>query len=115
MEFLGYKWVYWMILLPAVLASILIGLCADSGTSCKAQFLDSSWRQVISVVWYTATVRIDNFPPLEPQAQERESNPEPGLPRAAGPEDRETNRPHFSGIKPLRADVEGDNPPRKVD
>ncbi|KAJ9065379.1 hypothetical protein DSO57_1020232 [Entomophthora muscae] len=60
-------------------------------------------------------VRIDNFPPLELQAQERESNPEPGFPWAAGPEDRETNHPHFSGIKPLQADVEEDNPPRKVD
>ncbi|KAJ9070551.1 hypothetical protein DSO57_1006891 [Entomophthora muscae] len=60
-------------------------------------------------------VRIDNFSPLELQAQERESNPEPGFPRAAGPEDRKTNRPHFSGIKPLQADVEEDNPPRKVD
>ncbi|KAJ9071678.1 hypothetical protein DSO57_1034548 [Entomophthora muscae] len=61
------------------------------------------------------SVRIDNFPPLEPQAQERELNPEPGLPQAAGPEDCETDRPHFSGIKPPQTDVEGDNPPRKVD
>ncbi|KAJ9076868.1 hypothetical protein DSO57_1022073 [Entomophthora muscae] len=58
---------------------------------------------------------IDNFSPLELQAQERESNLEPGFPQAAGPEDRETNRPHFSGIEPLRADVEEDNLPRKVD
>ncbi|KAJ9050399.1 hypothetical protein DSO57_1014623 [Entomophthora muscae] len=29
-------------------------------------------------------VRIDNSPPLEPQAQERESNLEPGLPRPPG-------------------------------
>ncbi|KAJ9072911.1 hypothetical protein DSO57_1022240 [Entomophthora muscae] len=60
-------------------------------------------------------VRIDNFSPLELQAQERESNPEPGFPQAAGPEDRKTNRSHFSGIEPLQADVEEDNPPRKVD
>ncbi|KAJ9085072.1 hypothetical protein DSO57_1017430 [Entomophthora muscae] len=60
-------------------------------------------------------VRIDNFSPLELQAQERESTPEPGFPRAAGPEDRKTNCLHFSGIKPLQADVEEDNPPRKVD
>ncbi|KAJ9057385.1 hypothetical protein DSO57_1023254 [Entomophthora muscae] len=60
-------------------------------------------------------VRIDNFPPLEPQAQEQELNPESGLPQAARPEDRKTNCPHFSGIEPLQADVEGDNPPRKVD
>ncbi|KAJ9057205.1 hypothetical protein DSO57_1024861 [Entomophthora muscae] len=60
-------------------------------------------------------VRIDNFSPLELQAQERESNLEPGFPRAAGPEDRKTNCLHFSGIKPLQADVEEDNPPRKVD
>ncbi|KAJ9054601.1 hypothetical protein DSO57_1012667 [Entomophthora muscae] len=59
--------------------------------------------------------QIDNFPPLEPQAQERESNPEPGFPQAAGPEDCETNRWHFSGIEPPRADVEEDDPPRKVD
>ncbi|KAJ9050420.1 hypothetical protein DSO57_1014643 [Entomophthora muscae] len=61
------------------------------------------------------TVRTDNFPPLEPQAQERKLNPEPGSPRAAGPEDRETACPHFSGIEPPRADVEEDDLPRKVD
>ncbi|KAJ9083595.1 hypothetical protein DSO57_1033070 [Entomophthora muscae] len=60
-------------------------------------------------------VRIDNFSPLELQAQERESNPEPGFPRAAGPEGRKNNHPHFSGIEPLQADVEEDNLPRKVD
>ncbi|KAJ9049391.1 hypothetical protein DSO57_1025126 [Entomophthora muscae] len=60
-------------------------------------------------------VRIDNFPPLELQAQEQESNPEPGFPQAVGPEDHKTNHLHFSGIKPLQADVEEDNPPRKVD
>ncbi|KAJ9067813.1 hypothetical protein DSO57_1035363 [Entomophthora muscae] len=60
-------------------------------------------------------VRIDNFSPLELQAQERELNPEPGFPWAAGPEDCETNCPHFSGIEPLQADVEEDGPPRKVD
>ncbi|KAJ9051937.1 hypothetical protein DSO57_1039102 [Entomophthora muscae] len=42
-------------------------------------------------------VRIDNSPPLEPQAQERESNPEPGSPQAARPRDCGTAHPHFSG------------------
>ncbi|KAJ9079676.1 hypothetical protein DSO57_1032983 [Entomophthora muscae] len=60
-------------------------------------------------------VRIDNFSPLELQSQEQELNLEPGFPRAAGPEDCKTNCPHFSGIKPLQADVEEDNPSRKVD
>ncbi|KAJ9054170.1 hypothetical protein DSO57_1017474 [Entomophthora muscae] len=60
-------------------------------------------------------VRIDNFSPLELQAQEQESNPEPGFPRAAGLEDHETNHPHFSGIEPLQAEVKEDIPPRKVD
>ncbi|KAJ9071878.1 hypothetical protein DSO57_1032821 [Entomophthora muscae] len=63
----------------------------------------------------TRSVRTDYFPPLEPQAQEQKSNPEPGSLRAAGPEDRETARPHFSGIEPPQADVEEDDPPRKVD
>ncbi|KAJ9065357.1 hypothetical protein DSO57_1020468 [Entomophthora muscae] len=63
----------------------------------------------------TSFVRIDNFSPLELQAQEQESNPEPGFPQAAGPEDHETDHPHFPGIEPLRADVEEDNPPRKAD
>ncbi|KAJ9064077.1 hypothetical protein DSO57_1034190 [Entomophthora muscae] len=63
----------------------------------------------------TLTVRTDNFPPLEPQAQERELNPEPGSPWAAGPVDCETARLHFSGFEPLQADVEEDDPPRKVD
>ncbi|KAJ9057464.1 hypothetical protein DSO57_1022412 [Entomophthora muscae] len=61
------------------------------------------------------TFRTDNFSPLEPQAQEQESNPEPGSPWAARPEDCETACPHFSGIKPPQADVEEDDPPRKVD
>ncbi|KAJ9062775.1 M-phase phosphoprotein 8 [Entomophthora muscae] len=43
--------------------------------------------------------RIDNSPPLEPQAQERELNPEPGSP---GPMDHRTARPHFSGIEPCK-------------
>ncbi|KAJ9076926.1 hypothetical protein DSO57_1021649 [Entomophthora muscae] len=60
-------------------------------------------------------VRIDNFTPLELQAQVRELNLEPGFPRAAGPEDRETNRLHFSGIEPLQAEVNKDIPPRKLD
>ncbi|KAJ9090406.1 hypothetical protein DSO57_1002718 [Entomophthora muscae] len=30
-------------------------------------------------------VKIDNSSPLKTQAQERESNPEPGFPRATGP------------------------------
>ncbi|KAJ9048342.1 hypothetical protein DSO57_1035973 [Entomophthora muscae] len=63
----------------------------------------------------TIHVRTDNFPPLEPQAQEQESNPEPGSPRAARPEDRETTHLHFSGIEPPQADIEEDDPPGKVD
>ncbi|KAJ9054934.1 hypothetical protein DSO57_1009352 [Entomophthora muscae] len=57
-------------------------------------------------------VRIDNSPPLEPQAQEQESNQEPGFPWAAGPMDA---RPHFSGVKPLQADAEYDGPPSETD
>ncbi|KAJ9069308.1 hypothetical protein DSO57_1019871 [Entomophthora muscae] len=64
---------------------------------------------------YNPHVRTDNFPPLEPQAREQESNPEPGSPQAARPEDCETARLHFSGIEPLQADVEEDDLPRKVD
>ncbi|KAJ9077740.1 hypothetical protein DSO57_1013812 [Entomophthora muscae] len=64
---------------------------------------------------FVHVVRIDNSPPLEPQAQERESNPEPGFPRAAGPVDCETAHLHFSGFEPPQADVEEDDPPRKVD
>ncbi|KAJ9057570.1 hypothetical protein DSO57_1021389 [Entomophthora muscae] len=60
-------------------------------------------------------VRIDNSPPLEPQAQEQESNPEPGFPQAAGPMDRGTTRPHFSGVKPPQADGEDDGPPSETD
>ncbi|KAJ9077497.1 hypothetical protein DSO57_1016099 [Entomophthora muscae] len=74
-----------------------------------------SCNTIIINTSFVIIVRIDNFSPLELQAQEQESNPEPGFPRAAGPEDRETNRLHFSGIKPLQADVEEDGPPRKVD
>ncbi|KAJ9074118.1 hypothetical protein DSO57_1009445 [Entomophthora muscae] len=60
-------------------------------------------------------VSIDNPPPLETQAQERESNPEPGLPWAAGPMDCGTACPHFSGVKPPQADTEDDGPPSETD
>ncbi|KAJ9048861.1 hypothetical protein DSO57_1030396 [Entomophthora muscae] len=60
-------------------------------------------------------VRIDNSPPLETQAQERELNPEPGFPQAARPMDRGTARPHFSGVKPPQTDAEDDGPPSKTD
>ncbi|KAJ9068755.1 hypothetical protein DSO57_1025419 [Entomophthora muscae] len=55
-------------------------------------------------------VRIDNSPSLETQAQEQESNPDPGSPQAAGPMDCGTARPHFFGIKPLQADAKNDGP-----
>ncbi|KAJ9049949.1 hypothetical protein DSO57_1019280 [Entomophthora muscae] len=43
---LGYKWLFWIVLLTTVLGSTSMGLRADS---------DSSWRRVIPGVWYTAT------------------------------------------------------------
>ncbi|KAJ9083931.1 hypothetical protein DSO57_1029491 [Entomophthora muscae] len=61
------------------------------------------------------SVRIDNSPPLEAQAQEQESNLEPGFPRAAGPMDCGTACPHFSGVEPLQADAEDDGPPSETD
>ncbi|KAJ9057953.1 hypothetical protein DSO57_1017785 [Entomophthora muscae] len=72
MESLGYKWLFWIILLPAVMASISMGLCADSGTSPEAQFLDSSWHQVIPGVWYTATPLSHN-PPLREETKNYQS------------------------------------------
>ncbi|KAJ9052643.1 hypothetical protein DSO57_1032255 [Entomophthora muscae] len=60
-------------------------------------------------------VRIDNSPPLEPQAQERESNLEPGFPRAARPMDCRTAHLHFSGVEPLQADAEDDGPSSETD
>ncbi|KAJ9068321.1 hypothetical protein DSO57_1029936 [Entomophthora muscae] len=59
-------------------------------------------------------VRIDNSPPLETQAQERELNPEPGSPWAAESMDCRTARPHFSGAKPLQADTEDDGSPSET-
>ncbi|KAJ9083896.1 hypothetical protein DSO57_1029827 [Entomophthora muscae] len=60
-------------------------------------------------------VRIDNSPPLEPQAQVQELNLEPGFPRAARPMDCGTARPHFSGVESLQADAEDDGPPSETD
>ncbi|KAJ9074652.1 hypothetical protein DSO57_1004109 [Entomophthora muscae] len=59
--------------------------------------------------------RIDNSPPLKPQAQEQELNPEPGSPQAAGPMDRGTACLHFSGIKPPQADAKNDDPCSETD
>ncbi|KAJ9081943.1 hypothetical protein DSO57_1009647 [Entomophthora muscae] len=64
---------------------------------------------------YNIFVRIDNYPPLEPQAQERESNPEPGFPQADRPIDCGTARLHFSGVKPPQADAEDDGPSSETD
>ncbi|KAJ9084200.1 hypothetical protein DSO57_1026969 [Entomophthora muscae] len=61
-------------------------------------------------ILFRVLVRIDNSSPLEPQAQERELNPEPGSPRTARPMDSRTARPHFSGIEPPQADTEDDGP-----
>ncbi|KAJ9083907.1 hypothetical protein DSO57_1029752 [Entomophthora muscae] len=55
---------------------------------------------------------IDNSPPLEPQAQEQELNPEPGSP---GPPGLWTAHPHFSGVKPPQADAEDDGPSSETD
>ncbi|KAJ9062869.1 hypothetical protein DSO57_1005991 [Entomophthora muscae] len=41
----------------------------------------------------------DNFLPLEPQAQEQVSNPDPDHPQATSPKDQRAGRPHFIGIK----------------
>ncbi|KAJ9084495.1 hypothetical protein DSO57_1023815 [Entomophthora muscae] len=51
--------------------------------------------------------KIDNSP-LEPQAQEQESNLEPGFPPAARPMDCGTACLSFSGVKPPQADAEDD-------
>ncbi|KAJ9063966.1 hypothetical protein DSO57_1035401 [Entomophthora muscae] len=70
MESLGYKWVFYIVLLLTVLASILMGLQAD---------LDSSWCCVIPGVWYTATPLSHN-PPLKEETKNYESTaqvPEP--------------------------------------
>ncbi|KAJ9056729.1 hypothetical protein DSO57_1029994 [Entomophthora muscae] len=56
------------------------------------------------------TVRIDNSSPLETQAQEQESNPVPGFPRAAGPVDCGTACLYFSGIELPQADTKNDGP-----
>ncbi|KAJ9068082.1 hypothetical protein DSO57_1032273 [Entomophthora muscae] len=60
-------------------------------------------------------VKIDNSPPLEPQAQEQELNLEPGFPQAAGPMDCGTVCPHFSGVKPPQAEAEDDGSPSETD
>ncbi|KAJ9083913.1 hypothetical protein DSO57_1029685 [Entomophthora muscae] len=63
-EWLGYKWLLWIVLTLFVFASVSIGSCADSGTTADSQFLDSSWRRVIPGVWYTA-IPLSNNPPLQ--------------------------------------------------
>ncbi|KAJ9062792.1 hypothetical protein DSO57_1006859 [Entomophthora muscae] len=50
-------------------------------------------------------VKIDNFPPLETQAQEQNLNPEFGLLWAAGSIDRGAAHLCFSGIKLLQAEA----------
>ncbi|KAJ9051373.1 hypothetical protein DSO57_1005081 [Entomophthora muscae] len=54
--------------------------------------------------------RIDNYSSLETQAQEQESNPDPGSPWAARPVDCRTACPRFSGIEPPQADTKNVGP-----
>ncbi|KAJ9076629.1 hypothetical protein DSO57_1024285 [Entomophthora muscae] len=68
----------------AVLASILIGLHADSGTPPETQFLDSSWRQVIPGVWYTATPLSHN-PPQKKEPWNYQFVPKPVKPQVFCP------------------------------
>ncbi|KAJ9090374.1 hypothetical protein DSO57_1003110 [Entomophthora muscae] len=69
--------------------------------------------QVANLVPYFAKILlqlIDNSSSLETWAREQESNPNPGSPWAAGPVDRRTARPHFTGIKSPQADTENVGP-----
>ncbi|KAJ9079455.1 hypothetical protein DSO57_1035195 [Entomophthora muscae] len=67
-ESLGYKWLFWIVLLTTVLASTLMGSRADLGTTPESQSLDSSWRHVIPGVWYTATPLSPN-PPVQEETK----------------------------------------------
>ncbi|KAJ9072789.1 hypothetical protein DSO57_1023506 [Entomophthora muscae] len=62
----------------------------------------------VKTVKLTPSVRIDNSSSLE--TREQESNPNPGFLQAAGPVDRRTAHPCFSGIKPPQADTENVDP-----
>ncbi|KAJ9089579.1 hypothetical protein DSO57_1011418 [Entomophthora muscae] len=74
------------------------------------------YSQILSKLHYSwDSVRIDNSSPLEPQTQERELNPEPGSPWAAGPMDCGTTCLHLSGIEPLKTDAENDGPCSETD
>ncbi|KAJ9075318.1 hypothetical protein DSO57_1037266 [Entomophthora muscae] len=55
-------------------------------------------------------MKIDNSFSLETQAQEQESNPDPGTPWAAGPVDHRTARLRLSEIKPPQADTKNVGP-----
>ncbi|KAJ9075250.1 hypothetical protein DSO57_1037868 [Entomophthora muscae] len=50
-------------------------------------------------------VRIDNSSSLEARAQERESNPNPSFPWAAGPMDQRDACPHLPEVEPPQADT----------
>ncbi|KAJ9083620.1 hypothetical protein DSO57_1032876 [Entomophthora muscae] len=60
--------------------------------------------------WSIAPVRIDNSSSLKTWAQEQESNPDPGFPRAARPVDCRTTHLRCSGIEPPQADTKNVDP-----
>lgn len=68
LEYLGYKWLFWIVLTTMVFTSISMGSHADLGTTAESQFLDSSWRHVIPGVWYTATL-LSNNPPIQEETK----------------------------------------------
>ncbi|KAJ9052910.1 hypothetical protein DSO57_1029369, partial [Entomophthora muscae] len=55
-------------------------------------------------------VRIDNSSSLETQAQEWDSNPDPGFPWATGPMDQRAACPRFPEVDPPQADTKNVDP-----
>ncbi|KAJ9063987.1 hypothetical protein DSO57_1035114 [Entomophthora muscae] len=68
----------------------------------------------VGATLHLAIAQIDNSSSLETRAREQELNPNPGSPQAAGPVDRRTTRPCFSGINPLQADTENVGPCNEI-
>ncbi|KAJ9089926.1 hypothetical protein DSO57_1008025 [Entomophthora muscae] len=75
---------FWMILLQAVKASILLGTRAEYDASPESHYLEKSWRQVIPGVWYTETPLSHN-PPQKEEPQNYQSPKKPSKPQVFCP------------------------------
>ncbi|KAJ9090262.1 hypothetical protein DSO57_1004172 [Entomophthora muscae] len=95
---------YTLISPTLIFQTVWVATCASEPV--LAVYSSPNWLPCFSVTTSRPKIlRIDNSFPLETRAQERDSNPEPGLTWAASPMDQGPARPRFPETKPPQAEA----------